>query len=288
MYGSSEGAASPVVFDRPFGTAIGAPSAAVVIVVWQLDDGLERCLAALRNSQPGDWELIVVGNGVDPARSDWGRQSAGLAGTVIGLPENLGPSPARNAAAARTTAPILLFLDDDAIPEAGWVQAHLAAHDDPSIKAVRGRVIAHQHPFLTRLARAYDLGDRRRSAVLNTEGNASIDREAFMAVGGFGPLFGHEGVELSARLMERFGVDSVLYDPVPVIRHDYVSSFSGYLKKRFRHGGMMRRLGPAQVRMAASVRPRWRPRDLLMSPLRLVGGAAELLGLLWPNRANHP
>ena len=118
--------------------------------------------------------------------------------------------------------------------------------------------------------------------MLNTEGNASIKRDALVAVGGFAAMFGHEGVDLTGRLVERYGPDAVWYSPEPVIYHDYVSSFRGYLAKRFRHGRMMRKLGLKEVRMAAAVRRDWVMWDVVMAPLRLVGATAEFVGLLWP------
>lgn len=277
-----EGALPSLALDHSFGSVAVAPSLTVIVVSWRLDGRLERCLAALAASAGPDCEVIVVGNGVDPSSHVSILASAGLAGVVLGLADNQGPSPARNIAAVRAAGPLLLFLDDDAIPEPGWVEAHRSAHAASGVQGVRGRVVADRRPFLTRLARAYDLGDVVRPAVLNTEGNASIKREALLAVGGFASMFGHEGVELTGRLVDRYGTNSIRYDPAAVVRHDYVASFGGYLLKRFRHGRMLRRLGTRSVRMAASVRPPRTPWDVVMAPLRLVGAAAELSGLLWP------
>ena len=273
-----------VILAHTFGIQPVAPSVTVIIVVWRLDGNVERCIAGLVADPDRDFELIVVGNGVDPTASV-SVFAKDIGGTVLGLDGNHGPSVARNAAAAKAIGPLLLFLDDDAVPAPGWVGAHRAAHEDESVQAVRGRVVADQSRFLTRLARSYDLGDEPRRAVLNTEGNASLKKGALIAVGGFAAMFGHEGVELTGRLVERYGPDAVRYSPAPVIRHDYVSSFGGYLAKRFRHGRMMRRLGFSEVRMAAAVRPRLTIWDLVMAPLRIAGAAAEFVGLLWPMKA---
>ncbi|NNC93906.1 MAG: glycosyltransferase, partial [Acidimicrobiia bacterium] len=243
---------------------------------------LERCLAQLAKVADQATEVIIVGNAVDPGRYVSVLEAAGLAGRILALAVNRGPSPARNAAARAAAAPLLLFLDDDAMPEPGWVDAHRAAHQPAEVQAVRGRVRADRSPFLTRLARAYDLGDEPRRAVLNTEGNASVKTAAFQAVGGFAPMFGHEGIELSGRLIQRYGPDSIVYSPGAIIRHDYVTSFGGFLRKRFRHGRMMRHLGLGQIRTAAAVRPPWRWSEVALAPMHLLGVGAELLGLMWP------
>ena len=279
----SDGSSLPSIEDaHQFGNPLPAPTVAVVLVVWDPQAGLDRCLAGLARSTRRDFQLVVVGNGVDvidqvAAAAQW------MSGTVITLADNRGPSYARNLAAKQARGRLVLFLDDDAIPDPEWVGAHVEAHEASEVSAVRGLVLADRKRFLTRLARGYDLGDQPRMAVLNTEGNASVDRKIFLELGGFNPaMFGHEGVELTARIVERYGPDTVRYDPAPIIHHDYVSSFSGYLAKRFRHGRMLRRLGLSQMRMAATIRRKRTPWDVVMAPFRTVGLAAELVGFLWP------
>jgi len=275
----------PPVSDRPFGTQATVPSTTIIIVAWRLDAGLSRCLEALATTVGPSSEVIVVGNGIDPGSCVSVLEEAGLTGRTIVLADNHGPSPARNAGASRAAGQLLLFLDDDSVPEPAWVTAHQIAHEEPGVQGVRGRLVADNSPFLTRLARAYDLGDAPRRAVLNTEGNMSVKAESFRTVGGFAPIFGHEGVELTARLIEKHGAESIRYTPDAVVRHDYVDSFSDYLAKRFRHGRMMRRLDMKQVRMAAGIRRTRSPWDMLVAPLRLVGASVELAGVLWPTRS---
>ena len=105
-----------VVLDRPFGTMPFSPSATVIIVVWRVDGGLERCLRGLVDTVDLDTEVVIVGNAVDPGASVGVLEAAGFSGRVLGLAENRGPSPARNAAAASAQSGLLVFLDDDAVP----------------------------------------------------------------------------------------------------------------------------------------------------------------------------
>jgi GT2 family glycosyltransferase len=48
---------------------------------------------------------------------------------------------ARNAGAQAAKGDILLFIDDDAIPQEGWIRAHLAPFADPLVGCVGGKVL---------------------------------------------------------------------------------------------------------------------------------------------------
>lgn len=270
-----------LVADEQFGSAPDSLRLSIVVVAWRDHERLTRCVDRLAELVPADVEVLLVGNAADLRASAAALVAAGGHGRVIQLATNDGPSPARNVGAARAVAPVVAFLDDDARIEPGWVAAMVEGVGRPGAVAVRGRILPESRPVLTRLARGYDLGDERRVAFLNTEGNMAIDAAAFAAVGGFAPMFGHEGVELSVRVRQRFGGRSIWYEPGAVIRHDYVDGVGAYLGKRFRHGRNLRRLGAANVRLAARVRPSTPRRDWWLVPMRWIGDAAELVGFAW-------
>lgn len=270
----------PVV-DEPFGSAPPQLRLSIVVVAWRTDGGIAGGVERLSALLPADVEVLLVGNAVDLRPAAVPLIDAGRNGRVLQLANNEGPSPARNVAADRAAAPVIAFLDDDARIEPGWVDALLTGIERDGIVAVRGRVVADRRPWLTRLARAYDLGPAPCPAVLNTEGNMAVEAEAFRAVGGFAGLFGHEGVELSARLQERFGGKSIGYEPGAVIRHDYVRSIPAYLAKRFRHGRNLQHLQASDIRRAAAIRPPRTAWDLLLAPLRFLGSGAEVAGAAW-------
>lgn len=270
----------PVV-DEIFGALAAEFRLSIIVVAWQADAGLAACVDRLVELTPSDVEVLVVGNAVDLRPAVAPLFAAGGSGRVLQLAENDGPSPARNVAADRARSPVLAFLDDDARIEPGWVEALIEGVGRDGVVAVRGRVAPDSRPVLTRLARAYDLGDERRIASLNTEANMAVRTGAFLEVGGFAAMFGHEGVELTGRLRDRYGAESIWYEPAAVIRHDYVTGFGAYFAKKFRHGTMMRRLRPVDVCVAASIRPPQLGVDRLLSPIRLAGTVVELAGAVW-------
>ena len=102
---------------------------AVVLVTYDSADGLPEVLDALAEQRlPGD-EVVVVDNG---SRDD----SAAIARAhpavdrVLEPGANLGFASGCNHGAAATTAPILLFLNPDAVPQPGCLDALRAAPAD--------------------------------------------------------------------------------------------------------------------------------------------------------------
>ncbi len=257
-------------------------SVAVVIVAWQDLPELDDCLESLRTQRDRDFEVIVADNGAGLAErvEPWANR---LTIRHLDLGENLGVSLARNRAVEACDAEILLFLDDDAIADADWVATYRSVFDDSSIAAARGRVRGKSDSMLNDLARAYDLGDERVSAIINTEGNCAIRRTDFERVGGFDPkMFGHEGAEISSRLAATRGSeDAIVYEPSAVIYHDYVDSVGGYLKKRYRHGMMVEHLSMEVLRKSAVKsrrRAKWTRERVALLPVKAAGVGAEAIG----------
>lgn len=101
---------------------------ASVSVVIPVKDGarhLTRLLAAVRE-QAGDAELLVV----DSGSSDGSVELARAAGATVReiAPDEFGHGRTRNLAMESTAGDIVCFLTQDAVPEPGWLAAHLAAH----------------------------------------------------------------------------------------------------------------------------------------------------------------
>lgn len=85
---------------------------------------LDRVLTAIADQEGFERldEIVVVGK--DDAGLLGSRPKARLLDT--GRPVN--PAVARNLGIAHTSAPLLVFLDSDCIPQPGWLSAHRAAH----------------------------------------------------------------------------------------------------------------------------------------------------------------
>jgi GT2 family glycosyltransferase len=203
---------------------------AVVIPSRNRATSLSRLLDALAQQTHGDLEVAVVLDGStdgstrmlatrrDPFPLTWIDQ------------RHRGAAAARNAGVACTTAPVVLFLDDDVVPEPQCVARHLAHHGRDRVAVVGDCPIV-----LPDRPRPHDLSSwgwwvdfnhrRARSAQRRTHrdvcaGNLSIARADLVAVGGFDEAFdgyGFEDWELGVRLLAA-GIE-VVVEPAAVAHH---------------------------------------------------------------------
>jgi glycosyltransferase involved in cell wall biosynthesis/GT2 family glycosyltransferase len=195
------------------------PSISVVVPTVGRVEAIARLLAALgRQTLSADaFETIVVvnGSGLESSLPDPGprsnvqilrRQAAGRAGAC-------------NAGVAAARGRIVLFLDDDMEPVSGCLDAHLRAQDGGARRLVLGPVpvidAEQSGPaawyvatrFERHLAKLGAVGYQPEPSDVYT-GNASIERDVLLEVGGFDDRlveYGNEDRELARRLV-RAGV----------------------------------------------------------------------------------
>jgi glycosyltransferase involved in cell wall biosynthesis len=116
------------------------PRATVAICTRDRADDLRRCLAGLQKmpdmAQDVSQEVLVV----DSASSSPETRSVveSFPGTRYIRLERKGLNVARNAAMRAANGEIVVFIDDDAAPDAGWLSAHRAAFDHPLTMASMG------------------------------------------------------------------------------------------------------------------------------------------------------
>ena len=214
------------------------PEISVVIPTRNRRDMLLEALDALGNQTlgPGRYEVLPVVDGSADGTID------ALSDTTA--PYQLRPiiQPPRGRAAAcnagilASQAPIVVFLDDDMLPSASFLQAHLEAHGRGRRLGVMGpvpivsvsernaaaRYVAKKFErHLARLAAGAPIGFRE----LYT-GNFSARAADLRAAGLFDEAFaayGNEDGELGIRLLDA-GVQ-LIYEPAAVARQRYSKSF---------------------------------------------------------------
>jgi len=168
-------------------------------------------------------EVIIVGNGADPG-------SAPSDVTTLRLATNVGVPGGRNAAVARCTGDVVLFLDDDGwYPEPAALGEHVAERfaADPLLAVLSFRVVdpdggADARWYVPRLR----VGDPERASEVTTfaGGACAIRRSAYDEVGGQPSLFffGHEETDQSWRLI---GLGyRIEYDPAVRMCHPRVAN----------------------------------------------------------------
>jgi len=232
---------------------------AVVIPTHQRRDLLLKVLAALAEQTvtPERFEVMVVCDGCtdgsaaaarDASRAD--GPAPGLAITVLEQ-ENSGAATARNRGVASSTAPLLLFVDDDMIAAPDLLEVHLDAHGRRPGGIVLGAMPVHPDSPRSYLTRGLSRWTERRNARLSDPeaeipadevltGQMSMARSTFERLGGFdvrytaGGTFGGEDVELGWRA-RRLGIP-LLYEPRAVSQQVYRKTFRG-LCENIRHAG---------------------------------------------------
>ena len=236
---------------------------------------LARTLHALGAQTAAGFETIVVCDG--PGE----HVPAGVGvGVRVLRQDHSGAGAARNLAVDASDRPLLLFLDDDMIPEPDLVERHLARHTgDPAIEAaVLGSVRWHPEVaggrLIAWLERSRDRGEFRST-------NLSLKRELFLASGGFVPDIRvvYEDLDLARRLRER-GL-RLLEEPAAVALHLHRHDFAS-IERRFENRARAER---EMLARQESFTPRVRARIDAHAARPPVSRAWPYLAELVPERA---
>jgi GT2 family glycosyltransferase len=193
----------------------------VVLTAGRRPDDLRAAIESLLAQRGVEVDVVVVGNGCEPAGVFDGVR-------VVALPADVGIPAGRNAGVPHVRGELLFFLDDDARLAAPDALARVAAEfaGDPAL----GMLQLHVEPLTPGGARSRDWvprlrnGDPSRSSAITVvwEGAVAIRRDVFERVGGWpAPFrFVHEGVDLGWRVMDagcdvRYAGDVVVLHPSP-------------------------------------------------------------------------
>ncbi|MEI4473685.1 glycosyltransferase family 2 protein [Frigidibacter sp. MR17.24] len=215
---------------------------------------LMRLLDALAADpgRPDPIEILILADNCHDDTVAAAQARVDLPLRVIELP-GLGPAGARNRGAAEARAPLLVFLDDDVIPEPGFLAAHLAAHQDTGTMADGAMVVGsypsapHASPdYFQLLLRAWwrehflELarpGHRMRYTDVLT-GNLSVPAAVWDRLGGLDAAFqqAHEDYELGLRALTA-GVPLVHARGARGLHYEYLTKTPAAALRRARDEG---------------------------------------------------
>jgi GT2 family glycosyltransferase len=204
--------------------SLASSAAPLVSIVIPVHDRLEftaACLRALEGSTRVPFETIVVDNGSTDGTDAFVDRCRGV--RRIGRADNGGFAVACNDGARAARADVLVFLNNDTLPVAGWLDAlHDALMSRPGVAVAGAKLLfarqdarvqhagmwfegfqpLHRHLF----APAIEPAACTSGIVPAVTGAClAIRRDEFLASGGFDTGFrnGYEEVDLCLRLLER-------------------------------------------------------------------------------------
>ncbi len=187
--------------------------------------------------------------------------------------EGTGQAAARNRGVAMTRAPVVLFLDDDVVPEPDLIVRHLRHHVRGDRVAVLGDCPVERNGSPS----MYELGvwawwedtnfhramaNHRSSYRDFCAGNVSLRRDDFLGVGGFDKAFrgyGAEDYELGYRLL-RSGVRFIVDREARAV-HRHRATLGRVLRAAREEGAADVLLGRLHPELRAGLRLMW-PEDL--------------------------
>jgi len=209
---------------------------------------LELTLDALcaQTIPTSNFEVIVVDDGaVPPLAARLTPYVHRLSLSSIRL-ERVGPSAGRNAAAKIAKSSLLIFLDDDCVPDPGWLQAYRDAFDAAPDCALAGPIVnglpenecAEAYHLIFRFLYSRHVAGTagRSSAPFIISANFAVAANLFSAVGGFDETFRLAAEDrMFSETWLRHGRTFCAVPGAIVYHHRPLTLFS-YLKQQYRYG----------------------------------------------------
>jgi GT2 family glycosyltransferase len=264
----------------------------VVIPTYNNREILTRTLHAIlaQDFRADRYEVIVIDDGSTDGSEEVAQRLQSPGRLTYHRREHQGRSAARNTGARLAQGRVLLFLDADVRPSAGFLAAHARHHDPHERTGVQGRTLQDPASLTTTFMRATnmlpDLTIRRRDALSPLHvitRNFSVSADAFRAVGGFDEAFvgyGWEDIELALRLRQA-GV-RLQYEPEALAYHHHVQRLEDLLPK-LREAGegavyfWQKHGRPAWLGAFLEIHPLLLPLKWLVYRTRLITPAVEAI-----------
>jgi GT2 family glycosyltransferase len=192
----------------------------------------------LRSQSAGQpLEILVVNDG---STDDTAAVVQRIPGVRLVNQSNGGPAAARNRGALEATGSIILFTDDDCVPEPDWVTAMLAPFEDPDVVGAKGVYRTHQSALIARFVQIEYESRYRLMANLPTIDfidtySAAFRRQRFLEMDGYDtsfPLACAEDIELSYRMSTRGW--KMVFVPAAIVYHSHPDTWRAYLKKKYK------------------------------------------------------
>ena len=236
--GDHDELAAPAAANHPQGVHAGVrPTVSILICAYTIDRWrtLQASVAAVVGQLNETDELILVIDYCEPlldrARAEWPKLR------ILANEEVRGLSGARNSGVKAAAGDVIVFLDDDAVPESDWLELLVDVYRDPIVLGVGGQAEPYwetERPgwfpseFLWVVGCSYDGLPGEGANIRNPIGaNMSFRRSVFSDVGHFAYSLGRTGqaptgceeTELSIRVARSFPESRIVHQPRARVNH---------------------------------------------------------------------
>jgi GT2 family glycosyltransferase len=194
-----------------------------------------------------EFEVIVVSDGSTDGTDDFLEQAATPFRLLAASLSNSGPAAARNNGIRLATGDLLLFVDDDVVPQADLVKQHHRTHEQADGQAVvigpmltppdhnPNAFVRWEQAMLYKQYHAMRQGHYEATHRQFFTGNASVGREFLLATGGFDERFRRaEDLELAYRLQDHGA--QFIFNPEAVGYHYAERSFASWVEIARQYG----------------------------------------------------
>ncbi|NEQ09002.1 MAG: glycosyltransferase [Moorea sp. SIO4E2] len=222
----------------PFGSNFNYPRISVVICTYNGASTIRDTLEALQSLEYPDFEVIVVNDGSTDSTFEIAKEY----NVKLITTENRGLSNARNTGWQAATGEIVAYLDDDAYPDAQWLQylaynlittdyvgiggPNLAPAGDGSIAACVAHAPGNPMPVL--------ISDLEAEHIAGC--NMAFRRDCLEAIGGFDPRFRTAGDDVDVCWQLQQCGRKLGYSPAALVWHYRRNSISAYWKQQVGYG----------------------------------------------------
>jgi len=216
------------------------PVVSVIVPTYNRGDRIRACLDALRAQHTGKrYEIIVVDDG---STDDTAKVAGQYPSVRVIRQPNAGPARARNHGVEEAHGEIVLFTDDDCVPEPGWLDRMIAVFDDPRVAGAKGAYRTRQTSLVARFVQLeyeekYSRLQKYRDIDFVDSYSAAFRRRVFQAAGGYDtgfPSASVEDQEFSFRLASAGHV--LRFIPDALVWHTHADTLRGYVRKKFKIG----------------------------------------------------
>ena len=208
----------------------------IIVPTYNGSKKIGHCLDALIcQKYEGEYEIIVVNDG---SKDDTSQVVSRYPKARLVEQANQGPAAARNHGARLAGGEIILFTDDDCVPESDWIAEMVRPFQEEGIVGVKGRYLTRQKEIAARFVQLeyedkYDYMQSHPYIDFIDTYSAAFKKDVFWEAGGYDcrfPVACAEDVDLSFRLSQKG--HRMVYNPQAKVYHTHPNRVWDYLQKK--------------------------------------------------------